>query len=169
MILREIQIGDEVEALRANEELNADNIRFPLMYEPGMVWTEYIKILEDFGKGITPEGMVTANFLLAVDDGEIVGRVSIRHSLNDFLFNYGGHIGYAVRPQFRRKGYATEILKQALEFCRGLGLEKALITCNDTNVPSAKTIEKCGGKLENKVIEQIESGERLVRRYWIDL
>jgi predicted acetyltransferase len=169
MILREIQIGDEVEALRAHEELSADDFRFLLMYEPGMNWTEFIRIHEDFRNGLAPEGMVTANFLLAEDHGEIVGRVSIRHSLNDFLFNYGGHIGYAVRPQFRRKGYATEILKQALEFCRGLGLEKVLVTCNDSNEPSAKTIEKCGGRLENKVTEQLESGERLVRRYWIDL
>ena len=169
MILREIQIGDEVEALRANEELEADDFHFLLMYEPGMNWSEFIRIHEDFRNGLVPEGKVAASFLFAVDNDEIVGRVSIRHSLNDFLFNYGGHIGYAVRPQFRKKGYATEILRQALEYCRGLGLEKVLVTCNDSNEPSAKTIEKCGGKLENKVIEQIESGERLVRRYWIDL
>lgn len=169
MILREIQIGDEFEALRAHEELTADDFQFLLKYEPGMNWTEFIRIQEDFKNGLVPEGKVAASFLFAVDDGEIVGRVSIRHSLNDFLFNYGGHIGYAVRPQFRKKGYATEILKQALEYCRGFGLEKALVTCNDSNEPSAKTIEKCGGKLENKVIEQLESGERLVRRYWIDL
>ena len=169
MILREIQLEDEPVALLANEELKEDNFTFLLMYKPGLKWEDFMKLHEDTKNGLVDDGKVAATFLFAVDNGEIVGRVSIRHALNDFLFNYGGHIGYAVRPKFRRNGYATEILRQALEYCRGLGLEKVLVTCNDTNEPSAKTIEKCGGKLENKVIEQIESGERLVRRYWIDL
>ena len=169
MILRELQIEDEIEALRANEELKADDFGFLLMYEPGMSWSDFIKLHEDFKNGPAPEGKVNASFLLAVDDGEIVGRVSIRHSLNEWLLNFGGNIGYAVRPQFRKKGYATQILNQALEYCRGLGLDRALVTCNDSNEASSKTIEKCGGVLENKALEQIEGGERLVRRYWIDL
>lgn len=169
MILRDIQIGDEIEALRAEEELKADDFGFLLLYESGMVWSDYIKIQEEYKNGFVPEGKVASTFLFAEDKGELVGRVSIRHSLNDWLLNFGGHIGYAVRPQFRKQGYATEILTQSLEYCRGLGLEKVLVTCNDSNEPSAKTIEKCGGKLENKVLEQIENGERLVRRYWIDL
>ena len=169
MILREVELGDEAEALRAQEELLTDKFTFLLQYEEGMYWADFIKIHQEYKEGRVPEGRVPASFLLAVDEGQIVGRVSIRHDLNDFLFNFGGHIGYGVRPQFRRMGYATEILKQALDYCRQLALAKVLVTCNDQNEPSAKTIEKCGGKLENKALEKNEEGERLVRRYWIDL
>jgi predicted acetyltransferase len=169
MILREIQLGDEIEALRAHEELKADDFQFLLFYESGMNWADFIKIHDDYKNKPASEGKVNSSFLFAVDEDQIIGRASIRHSLNDWLLNYGGHIGYAVRPGFRQKGYATEILKQSLEYCRQLGLDRALVTCNDNNEASARTIEKCGGVLENKILEKIETGERLVRRYWIDL
>lgn len=169
MILREIQITDESEAIKAHEELKADDFTFLLQFEDGMPWQDFISIHDRYGRGEVPEGMVPSNFLFAEADGELVGRASIRHGLNDFLFNYAGHIGYAVRPGYRNKGYATEILRQSLDVCASVGLEKVLVTCNDLNKYSAKVIEKCGGILENKVTELIEGGERLVRRYWITL
>lgn len=170
MILREVEMGDEEQARIAHEELKADDFNFLLQLEDGMSWSDFIQVHKDFkeGKNLT-DGRVAATYFLAVEGDQIVGRVSIRHSLNDWLLNYGGNIGYGVRPEFRKRGYATEILKQSLEYCRGLGLERVLVTCNDSNEASSKTIEKCGGVLENKVLEQIEGGERLVRRYWIAL
>ncbi len=44
---------------------------------------------------------------------------------------------------------------------RVLGLERVLVTCEDDNVASARTIERCGG-----VLEDVRQG---MRRYWIDL
>lgn len=100
-------------------------------------------------------------------DGAIVGMIDVRHELNDYLLQFGGNIGYGVAPGERRKGYAIQMLRQALCYCREtLGLERALVTCNDTNAGSFHTIEKAGGVLENKVTE--DSG-RLTRRYWINL
>ena len=110
------------------------------------------------------EGHVPATFLVAVIDEEIVGRVSIRHELNDFLLNFGGHIGYMVRPAFRRRGYATQMLRNALKLANGFGLDRVLVTCDDDNVGSSKVIESQGGVLENIVSHE---GVRL-RRYWID-
>jgi predicted acetyltransferase len=170
MILREVRINDEAEAIKAHEELKADNFTFLLQYEEGMPWQDFIDLHEQYKRGEVPEGRVPATFLLAESDGELVGRVSIRYGLNDFLFNYGGHVGYAVRPQFRGRGFATEMLRQSLKICSELGLEKVLVTCNDKNLYSAKTIENCGGVLENKVLNDPEEADgALVRRYWITL
>ena len=91
--------------------------------------------------------------------------IDIRHRLNEYLLQFGGNIGYSVRPSQRRKGYATEMLALALEECRKLGIDRALVTCDKTNIGSAKTIQKNGGVLENEVLE----GDRITQRYWIAL
>lgn len=113
-----------------------------------------------------PKGFVTAHTYLLVNDSmRVLGAINLRHSLNEYLLNYGGHIGYGVRPSERRKGYASKMLKLGLEKARDLGMEKVLITCDKINVGSAKTIINNGGGLENEVLED----GNLVQRYWIDL
>jgi len=115
-----------------------------------------------------PSGFVPATFLRGfLNDGTIVGRLSLRHELNSFLSQYGGHIGYGVLPAYRNKGYAKEMLKQSLNFARDLKINKALLTCDDDNVGSIKTIEACNGVLENKINQK--EGAPLKRRYWIEL
>ena len=93
-----------------------------------------------------------ATFLFAFAGTSIVGRVSIRHALNPYLERFGGHIGYVVVPRYRRQGYATAILRQALQIARQkLGLKRVLVTWDDDNLGSIKTIEKNGGVLEGIV------------------
>jgi predicted acetyltransferase len=113
-----------------------------------------------------PEGLVNASTYFAVVGDRIVGTIQIRYRLNEFLLNYGGHIGYGVRPSERRKGYATEMLSQALEICRNLGLECVLITCDKDNIGSARTVMKNGGILENEIPRE-DGG--ITQRYWITL
>lgn len=113
-------------------------------------------------------GLVPATTLLAMreSDGTLVGFIDIRHTLNDHLLNFGGHIGYSVHPAERRKGYAKKMLRQALEYCRtALKLDRVLVTCDKTNEPSRRTILANGGVLED---ERDQDGE-LVQRYWIAL
>lgn len=110
-----------------------------------------------------PKGRVPATFFIAEVDGQLVGRASIRHELNTYLFNYGGHIGYGVRPEYRGRGYATEILRQSLIYIRELGVSEVLMTCFDENIASARVIESQGGSLENVV----ELEGKPLRRYWI--
>ncbi|MGN1128867.1 MAG: GNAT family N-acetyltransferase [Candidatus Flemingiibacterium sp.] len=104
-------------------------------------------------------------FCLDEERNIFVGAVNIRHYLNEGLLRTGGHIGDGVRPSERRKGVATAMIGLALEECRKLGIERVLMTCDDGNIGSAKSIINNGGILENR----LESDGTLVRRYWIDL
>ena len=100
-----------------------------------------------------------------VEGDRVLGAISLRHELNDFLFRVGGHIGYGVRPSERRRGLAGWAVGEMLVIARDLGLDRVLITCDVGNVASARTIEKSGG-----VFEDIRSGDGYtVRRYWIDI
>ena len=100
-----------------------------------------------------PAGWVTTTHLwmIADDAGEdvVVGRVSLRHALTPWLLEVGGHIGYAVRPSARRRGYATAALAQMLDVAAAHGIDPVLVTCDDDNIASRKVIEANGGVLED--------------------
>jgi len=113
------------------------------------------------------EGRVPNTMLYAFVAGAIVGRVSVRHYLNDVLRARGGHIGYAVAPAFQRRGYATEMFRQAVAYCRSLGLDRIMITCDDDNVASWKVIEAAGALLEETFVDTED--DALARRYWLEL
>jgi predicted acetyltransferase len=163
--LRPLRLDDEAAALRAHAELEQDEFPFLLEREPTETWAGYLRKLANYRRGIDlPSDRVPATFLVAVVDGELVGRVSIRHVLNDYLTRFGGHIGYGVRPAHRRRGHASEILRQALVIARAEGIDSVLITCDDDNVASAKVIERHGGVLEDI---RPEPGGPAKRRYWI--
>ena len=119
----------------------------------------------------------TTFFAVRKRDQKIIGMIDIRHNLeNAFLKEYGGHLGYSVRPSERRKGYATEIMKMGLEYAKLLGIKKVMIACFGDNIPSVKTIGKCGGTLyetksyiESKQINLPNTDGKFVNIYWIDL
>lgn len=129
-------------------------------YEEWLDATETIKIRP-------PTGFVCAHTFFSLNEkGDIVGAINIRHTLNDHLRNYGGHIGYGVRPSMRRKGYATAMLREGLEEAKKLGINRVLVCCNAENTASSRTIERCGGVLEN--VAPDPECDHLVKRYWID-
>ena len=113
-----------------------------------------------------PDGWVPSVTLFAFVESTIVGRVQIRLRLNDFLHKIGGNIGYVVLPPFRRRGYAKAMLRQGLEIARTRGLRRILITCDEDNVGSIRTIEGAGGVLEDIVF--VRDGAPKKRRYWIE-
>lgn len=114
-----------------------------------------------------PESSVPSSMLYAFVGRKIVGRVSIRHTLNEYLRTRGGHVGYSVATKYRKRGYASEIFRLTLDECRKLSINPILITCGDTNIASYKIIEKFGGVLENKIWD--EEDQETARRYWIQL
>jgi predicted acetyltransferase len=110
-------------------------------------------------------GRVHATYWWIVDGDTYLGAITLRHALNDLLLQAGGHIGYNVRPSSRRRGVATWALRSVLPAARSLGLHQVLVTCDDSNEPSARTIENAGGVLED--VRDTELGP--MRRYWITL
>ena len=131
---------------------------------------EYINTCTDYEDPQTvPSHLVPATQFLLIrnSDNKLVGMIQVRHDFNDYLEKYAGHIGYSVRPSERRKGYAKEMLKMTLPFCRKIGLDRVLITCTDCNVGSEKTILANGGIYESTVYEP--AGKKYLKRFWIEL
>ena len=124
--------------------------------------------LEGFTRGIgVREGFVpNSTFWLVRDDRKVLGAVNIRRYLNDRLRIDGGHIGYGVRPSERLKGYATEMLRQALIIARDMGIRKALLMCDKDNIASARTIMANGGVLDS---EDVDKEGTAFQRYWITI
>ncbi len=141
---------------------------FAFAFDESIPFIECEKKLEGWplGKGLSDE-FVPNTFLVGVVDGQVIGRLSLRHCLNDFLERIGGHIGYGIIPSCRQQGYATEMLKQALPICSLLEIKKVLITCDIDNLGSQKVIEGCGGIFENITSDSELRVQK--RRYWIHL
>jgi predicted acetyltransferase len=112
-----------------------------------------------------PPGKVPESIFWLIDDTTLIGRLSLRHHLTPHLLQFGGHIGYEIRPLSRRKGYGKAILRLGLDEARKIGIRRALITCDDTNMASAKIIESNGGVLENMVL--LAGHDVPTRRYWV--
>jgi predicted acetyltransferase len=164
--LRPPRSEDEAAFAAAHQALAAEGFTFGPGYEPGKPWATYLKELDDHRHGRNlPARHVPGTFLLAAVGEEIVGRTSVRFMLNDFLAQRGGHVGYAVLPQHRRRGYATEVLRQSLIIARAAGVGRVLVTCDEDNVGSRIVIESCGGMLDSVVNLD---GVPPVLRFWID-
>lgn len=108
-----------------------------------------------------PAGVVPDTKLWITQNQTYLGAVSLRHELNDHLLVEGGHIGYSVRPSARGRGIATWALTATLDLARSMGIDRALLTCDETNPASVRVIEHCGGGLDDV--------RGAVRRYWVDL
>ncbi|WP_226638659.1 GNAT family N-acetyltransferase [Bacillus tropicus] len=128
-------------------------------------WFEKVSI-QEVGENLQGNRVPSSQFL-SFEKGELIGFVNIRHRLNEELLRESGHIGYSVHPDKRRQGYVTKQLKLALGEAQKLGLKKVLITCDKSNVGSAKTIQKVGGVLEDEVASSHTS--EIVQRYWIEI
>lgn len=167
LVLRLPRQSEEAEFLRAHRATSPSVGNFLHYYEEGMSFGRYLDVLAEQARGEhLPANHVPSTFLFAFAGSRIVGRVSIRHSLNPDLERVGGHIGYVVVPEYRRQGYATAILRQSLQIARRkLGLKRVLVTCDDDNAGSIKTIEKNGGVLES--IVTAPDSDKPKRRYWI--
>jgi len=117
-----------------------------------------------FGRNL-PDGFVPATQYIAIrkSDNKLVGMFQIRHSLTPFLERIGGHIGYSVAPDERRKGYATQMLLLGLAECKKLGIERVRISCVKENIASAGVIKKCGGEFDGEA----EHEGKVFERYWV--
>ncbi|MDQ0578815.1 GNAT family N-acetyltransferase [Streptomyces rishiriensis] len=127
-------------------------------------WVEQLRKQSDTSVAVAEE-RVHATHWWIVEGDRYLGAIDLRHRLNAVLLDVGGHIGYSVRPSARRRGLATWALGAVLPEARALGLERVLVTCDDDNIGSARTIERNGGVLED--VRATDAGGK--RRYWIAL
>ena len=163
-----INLIKEVEQVDTDEKVRYSG--FSGLQEYKNNYEDWLKRIDKYEKKENlPEGRVPASVFFSVRkrDNKLVGIIDIRHELNDYLYNYGGHIGYTILPSERRKGYAYKQLMLGLKVCKKIHIARVLITCLDYNIGSSKTIEKAGGVLEN-IVQKKDEGKTL-KRYWISL
>ena len=132
-------------------------------------FAKFIKMLDDYenATNLDERFCSTTSYFVIDENDKLVGAASLRNYLTIEGYNTWGHIGYGVRPNERRKGYATHILKMVLEEAKNRKLYKVLIGCHTSNVGSSKVIENCGGMLEN-IVEDPNDICETINRYWIE-
>jgi predicted acetyltransferase len=142
--------------------IGGDLRRWAPAWEDPAVFAEYARSVRDQELEETPRpsSFVPSTTRWWCEDTTYLGRIALRHRLNEWLLEVGGHIGYDVAPAHRRRGHATAMLRAFLPWVRREhGLEQVLVTCDTDNVPSRRVIEACGGVLED------QRGVKL--RYWV--
>lgn len=125
-------------------------------------WTERLRLQADPATARRGR-LVPTTFWWITEGHQYLGAIDLRHELNDFLAVAGGHIGYGIRPSARRRGLASWALGEVLVHARELGVNPALVTCDEDNLASARTIERNGGVLES--ITDTDVGRK--RRYLV--
>lgn len=148
---------------------NKEELRGTAFLETTEDFEDWLGILKaNFDEETVMNGYVPAStYMVLSEDGdskEIIGMLDVRHRLNEYLEKYSGHVSYSIAKQFRNQGYATEMLRQALDICQVYGIDDVLVTCDKENLAGIRTIEKNNGKFENEV----DRGDKIIKRYWID-
>lgn len=165
--VRALTAADEEQARAAHDRLATDGVEFCLGLDGMEPWAAWLERTERLRMGGSVPPWVPETFVGAFVGPTLVGRVSVRHRLNEQLALVGGHIGYVVLPEHRRRGYAGVMMREALRIAREVGLDRVLVTCSADNHPSVRVIEAAGGVLQDVVAHPV-SGEAK-RRYWIVL
>jgi predicted acetyltransferase len=158
---RDVEFEQMLEEFRAAGEIDVYKGQHAVAWQGYPAFYELVSRMKSGGYP-TPDIVPMDSYFIEAE-GRILGELYIRHRLSARLEKIGGHVGYKVRPTQRNRGIATAALRLALQRLRQMGVERALLSCNDTNVASARVIEACGGlRIENAEIEQ-----GIERRYWV--
>ena len=158
-----------LEYIKEHLECNEVDLHGGAMLEKTEPYTKWLERLEKNSneKTVVP-GCVTSStfFVIRKNDNKLIGMIDIRHRLNTFLAEYGGHIGYGVCPSERGKGYGTQILQLGLAHCEKIGLTKVMVACYKENEASSKIIRTCGGVFER---EFLYTDGKIVQIFWITI
>ena len=129
-------------------------------------YEDKIKELDNASNGIleNPAFVPYTCYVFIIED-KIVGVGSIRHYLNEYLENYGGHIGYSIRPTERKKGFGKMALNLLLKEIAKKDIKEVIVTCNSENIGSQKVIEGNNGIL----VSELEQNGKIIYKYNINL
>jgi predicted acetyltransferase len=157
--------GDEAQLAEAQRIMAVEGFDFAFDFTPGENFEKWLELQVDhrLGKNVA-SGWVASTFELALVEGQIAGRLSVRHALNDVLLRWGGHLGYGVLPPFRGQGVAKRMLQRGLQLTAQLGIQRVLVTCDEDNAASRRIIEGGGGVYESSYVGA--GINRPIRRYW---
>ena len=118
-------------------------------------------------KGIDlPHGFVPSVTFWAVEGDEYIGTINIRPVLNDMLKEYGGHIGIFVRLNKRKKGFGETIVRMSIDKAFFMGINEILLTCEETNIPSWKILDKYYTNKVEKDTVILNGKNTQIRRYY---
>jgi predicted acetyltransferase len=168
MTLRRLTIEDKFQFDAISGIPLQNDVPFALFYQPKMKFEAYLELLQDFENGSRiPEGSVATSIFYAFLDGKIVGRLSLRHSLNERGLNADGHMGLAIHPDYQKRGLGGQIIRASFMFARQLKIPKLLMTVDEDNIASKKLIEKLGAVYENTYTGPL--AKKPVLRYWLGI
>lgn len=175
LFLREIEESDKKEIEEMALEFKNANDEYP--FEGVSNLKKVIEeSFEEFYKGlecnkhideIYPNWANQTTYVLVDENNHIYGLTNLRHKLKGKLFEIGGHVGYAIRPNERGKGFGTLQLQLTLELMDMMNIDRALITCRENNIGSKKTMNKFLGEADSLVPSMYEG--IMEYRYWIDV
>ncbi|TCI57614.1 GNAT family N-acetyltransferase [Exiguobacterium sp. SH1S21] len=167
LVKTSVEQQDQVLALLSEWKEDGSNIVPTTINKDTSDFDAYVKrLLDAEDREKIEDGWVPSTTYWLTDGDELLGAANIRHELNAHLLNFGGHIGYGIKPSARGRGLATEQLRLALEKAKELGIERALITCDRENVASRQVILNNGGVADTPYTEE---GGNVVERFWIDV
>lgn len=160
--LRELDLKEPDEIYRMIEEIGEGQNGFinGLLSTTKKEFQE--KLIRNFemSRGINlAEGVVPQTIYWFYAGRVPVGYGKLRHRLNERLLEYGGHIGYIIRPTERNKRYGTVALRELVKEAALKGINEILLTCNEDNIVSRKIIESNHG-----VLSGLREG---TCKYWI--
>ena len=164
--VRALTAADEAQGRAAHEALAGEGVEFCLGLDDVDSWAAWLEEGARLRAGECVPPSVPETFVGGFVGSTLVGRLSVRHELNERLALVGGHVGYAVLPEHRRRGYAGDLMREGLRIAREIGLDRVLVTCSPDNIGSVRTIEQAGGVLQDAVTHPTAG---LKRRYWIAL
>ncbi len=75
-----------------------------------------------------------------------VGKISVRIG-NNYHSYYNGNVGYEIDKEYRGNNYAYKSCKLVLQVAQAHGMNEMVLTCDESNIASYKTIEKLGAEL----------------------
>ena len=104
-----------------------------------------------------------------IHNDKIIGMVEIRYAREHWLVARFGHIGYILSPEYRGKGYAKCMLRLALQIAQKMTRGPIVITCDDDNVPSYRTIKRCGGIFKAKFKDPTTGNIKRQYLFWRNL